>query len=960
MKKILTGLLLTFLLSSIESLAQNVTCSGITLENSKDRYEIGDFDSVKKNLESCVKNRSFSSSDELNKARELLALTAIVEDMLEQAQNYIGDIVKSNSKFVPSYRNIVFNLFFDQLKRENIGVTVSSVSKKAEDLNTAPATVKLINQEEIMDRGYIDLVDLLSDLPGFDISKIFSVTYANIFQMGFRQENTERTLFMVDGIEENDLWLNWAYISRQYPLSNIKAVEVLYGPSSTMYGPRAFVGAINVITFSPKELPIDPLGETTDTKEKESKFYLYGNTQAGNLKTRSADITLGFRGKAAALQVTGRYYGSDEHDLSGTEFYNYSTDDIDHLSYNRMNLKGVGNSLNEYMTRFNLPLTHPYYNVSRNNAGNIDSIFLTQEGINRARELDRAAYSSKVNGQPIGYSNQTEDYFIGAKVTVENFLFGIRHWKRTEGFNFYQDIDVAGSRNGSNWSPENTTIYAQYDREINDKISISNLSNFALHRLGKESNRVNFIAFGDPRANLHLAHLLNPSELISNQKLEKTTTNTYGTEVQEVQNYSLLKNGWRNRYYYYEAQQFRNEARFFYENQKVKISSGLDIRSTLTQGDYLIYMDYETNAENTEAYRDQQSNVSLAREKGIVENQAEGSNMFSIIDIGFFNQITIKIGEKFFLSGGNRIDYNKIRKNSGYGIALSPRISAIFNTKHTTLKLNYSKGLQNVSQWTKYSTGGGRLPNPNLETESIDFLNLEYLGRIGNGNIGWEVNGFGYLIKDAVTSGVILGVRKNYNAGEYRNIGLMSGFNYSSISKNWKIQINHTLYNPELIESSVQDLPEPLRLGDIASHRVNFSITRKNQIGQLSNSINLRANYVTERPIGPTTTQTLNPGVNGEGSIPAYLLVNANIAFKFQKIPFLRLDISVENLLNKNILDNMNSQYFHPGPREASGTFNMPGDIPGKSYGDRNVPYVPQRPRFIMAKLSYMIFDNSK
>jgi hypothetical protein len=38
----------------------------------------------------------------------------------------------------------------------------------------------------------------------------------------------------------------------------------------------------------------------------------------------------------------------------------------------------------------------------------------------------------------------------------------------------------------------------------------------------------------------------------------------------------------------------------------------------------------------------------------------------------------------------------------------------------------------------------------------------------------------------------------------------------------------------------------------------------------------------------------------------------------------------------------------------------MPGDIPGKSYADRNVPYVPQRPRFYMLKLSYMLFNNTQ
>jgi outer membrane receptor for ferrienterochelin and colicins len=955
MNKILTVLILTIYLINIDAVAQNGNCSSNTLETSKGRYEIGDFDNVKKNLEQCVKNQNFESADELNKARELLALTAIVEDSLEDAQNYIEEIVRSNSKFVPSYRNIVFNLLFDQTKRETIGVTVSSVSKKAEDLNTAPATVKLISQEEIIDRGYVDLVDLLSDLPGFDISKIFAVTYANIYQLGFRQETTERTLFMVDGVEENDLWLNWAYISRQYPMSNIKAVEVLYGPSSTMYGPRAFVGAINVITFSPKELPVDKLGKPKNSKIEEKNFYLYGNTQVANFQTRSADITLGLIGKTVALQVTGRYYSSEEHDLSSTEFYNYSPNDIDHLSYKKMNKKGVGNSLNKYMSDFNLPFTSPYYEVYKNYDGNIDSISLTQEGINRARELDRTAYTGKVNGQPIGYSNNTEDYFIGVKLTVENFLFGIRHWKRTEGFNYYQDIDVAGSKNGSVWSPENTTVYAQYDREINDKISISNVSNFSLHRLGKESNKVNFVAFGDPKANLHLAHLLNPTELIPSLNGQQSNTDIYGSEIKEQVSYSLIKNGWRNQYYYYEAQQFRNETRFFYDSKKVKMSGGLDLRSTLTQGDYLIYMDYDTGAENPEIYKDKQSETSLAREKGIVENQEEGSNMFSIIDVGFFNQVSVNLGSKFILSGSSRIDYNQIRKNGGYGFAFSPRLSAVFNTKHTTLKLIYSKGLQNVSQWTKYSTGGGRLPNTNLDTESINFMNLEYLGRLGNGNIGWEINGFIYQIKNAVASGVLNGIRKNYNAGEFQNIGLMSGFFFTSISKNWKIQINHTLFNPEMIKSSLMELKKPVRSGDIASHRVNLSITKKTHIGQLSNVINLRANYVSERPIGPNTTQNLNQGVNGTGKIPEYLLVNSNIGFKLESLPFLRLDLSIENLLNNNILDKLNSQYFHPGPREASGSFNLPGDIEGKSYSDRNVPYVPQRPRFYLVRMSFII-----
>lgn len=956
MKNSSTVLSLFFLLlSSTAVFAQNTPCTITKLDLSKDNYLVGDFASVKKELVPCVKAQSFENPDVLNQARELLALTAIVEDSLGLAKDYIFEIVSSNSNFSSDYRNIVFDNILDEVKRENVGVTVSSVSKKAENLNTAPATVKLVTHEEIMDRGYKDIVDLLSDMPGFDISKTFSTLYANINQLGFRQENTERTLFMVDGVEENDIWLNWAYISRQFPLSNVKAVEILYGPSSTMYGPRAFIGAINIITYLPKDIPKDSMMKGKAPSDKASDFYAYGNMEGGDFRTAAGDLTMGIRGKSAAFQVTGRYFRSDEHDLSSEEFYNYSPDDINHLVYNKMNMAGRAGSytFEEYLAKFKLPQTHPYYTLTKNSQGLITNMNITAAGIDAARRLDSTAYAGPVNGVPIGYSNHSENYFVSAKLTLDNFLVGVRHWKLEEGFGFNQDIDVAGSRNGSVWAPQNTTIYAVYDKDINDKISISNLSSFAYHNLAKESNKVNFFAFGDPRANLHFAHLLNPTELLP-RRTNGLEVNQYGTETFATTSNTMIRNGWRNRFFYYEGQQFRNEARFFYDGKKLKVSSGIDFRTTLTQGDFQVYMDFNTNHPNSQSYRDMQDTVSLAREKGIVLRQAEGSNMYSIFDVGFFNQATLKLGEKVIISGGNRIDYNQIRGNDGFGLAISPRFSAIYNTEYTTFKLNYSRGLQNVSNYTKYSTGGGRIPNPNLKTEAINFINLEYLGHIANGQIGWDINVYVHQIDGAVAVGTLNKIKRYYNAGEYSTFGLMSGFYYKPTNKTWNIQINHSYTNPEQTKSSFRELEKPIRLGDIAAHRVNLSITKKTDLGFLTNVLNVRANYVSGRPIGEGTTQESNKGLgDGSGEIPAYLLVNGNIAFKAKQFPFLRLDLGIENILNKNILDNNNPEYYHPGAREAEANFNLPGDAPGTAYGDQYVPYFTQRPRFMTLKLSY-------
>ena len=954
--------LFLFLLSSTSGFAQRGTCTEKTIEISRESYEIGEFAIVKRNLEACVRAQSFGNLIQLNQARELLALTAIVEDSSVVAKEYIELIVSSNSYFSSNNGNIVFNSILDEVKRESVSVRVSSVSKKAEDLNKAPATVKLVTHEEIMDRGYKDLIEVLSDLPGFDISKTFSTLYANVNQMGFRQEDPEETLFMIDGVEENDIWTNRATISRQIPLSNVKAVEILYGPSTTMYGPRAFIGAINVITYSPKDIPKDSMMKNKGSLGKPSNFYAYGNMEAGDFRTAATDLTMGIKGKSAAFQVTGRYFRSDEHDLSSTEFYNYSPDDINHLDYSRMNMTGRAGSytFEEYLTKFKLSQSHPYYTVNKSPiTGLITSMNLTQEGINQAKRLDSIAYAGPVNGSPIGYSNHSENYYVNAKLTLDKFLLGVRHWKTEEGYGMYQDIDVAGSRNGSVWAPQNTTIYGLYDKEINQKISISNLTTFAVHDLAKETNRVNFIAFGDPRAPLHFAHLLNPTQLIE-RRIVSSEENQYGTETFGTTSNSMFRNGWRNRFTYYKAQQFRNEARFYYEGNKLKISSGIDFRSSLTQGDYQIYMDFDTNHPNPQSYKDKQKDISLASEKGIVLKQDEGSNMYSIIDIGFFNQASLNLGDKFILSGGNRIDYNRIRNSGGFGLVMSPRISGIYYTKHSTFKLIYTftQGLQHVSPYIKYSTSGGRTPDPNLRPEPIQYINLEYQGQNESGSLGWEVIPFRYRIEDAVS---IISVREGNelkreyeNSSQFDTFGLMSGFYYKPKSKSWNIQINHTYIDSWQTKSNFAVLNPKIRVGDIATHRINLSITKLTDLGFITNVLSLRANYVSARPIGPGTTQEYSKGLgDGSGEIPAYLLVNGNIAFKAKRIPFLRLDLSVENILNKNILDNNNPEYYHPGPENAAGSFNLPGDASGTIYGNLNVPYFTQRPRFMTLKLSY-------
>ena len=244
----------------------------------------------------------------------------------------------------------------------------------------------VITEEDIKARGYIDIEAMFSDLPGFDISRTFGNTYSNIYQRGYRSNNTDRTLFLVDGVEENDLWSNVAYISRQYPISNIKRVEIIYGPASTMYGANAFVGVINVITKKPEDILAD------------KTYHVSGEVSMGNYDTKYGEMTIGARKNNVSFMATGRVFSSMEVDLSGYSEFDYNPADYDSVNY--PSILGVANA---DPSLFN----SQYYQMIG------DSAALTPSGVEFARNSDKDAVSKAGPGNtPIQYSNISDHYFV--------------------------------------------------------------------------------------------------------------------------------------------------------------------------------------------------------------------------------------------------------------------------------------------------------------------------------------------------------------------------------------------------------------------------------------------------------------------------------------------------------------------------------------------------------------------
>ena len=125
---------------------------------------------------------------------------------------------------------------------------VLSVSNREESALTAPAWVLTLSREDLEDRGYEELTDLLDDLPGMDVVRPYGDTYYRSYWRGARSLIGAPYLLLVDGLMFNHLYTNEAEIMAALPISAVLRVEIVYGPASAVYGPNAEMGVINVIT----------------------------------------------------------------------------------------------------------------------------------------------------------------------------------------------------------------------------------------------------------------------------------------------------------------------------------------------------------------------------------------------------------------------------------------------------------------------------------------------------------------------------------------------------------------------------------------------------------------------------------------------------------------------------------------------------------------------------------------
>ncbi len=133
---------------------------------------------------------------------------------------------------------------------------IEAATKTQVPVSKAPGAVSVITARQIRESGARTIPDLLRLVPGVNVR--WNPMVETIDVRGFGENPfTNRVLLLIDGLPYND-WNQGGF--PQHPgldffvLQNVKRIEVVKGPGSSLYGENAYWGVINIVTLSGEDL----------------------------------------------------------------------------------------------------------------------------------------------------------------------------------------------------------------------------------------------------------------------------------------------------------------------------------------------------------------------------------------------------------------------------------------------------------------------------------------------------------------------------------------------------------------------------------------------------------------------------------------------------------------------------------------------------------------------------------
>jgi iron complex outermembrane receptor protein len=207
--------------------------------------------------------------------------------------------------------------YYDLSLEELMNIKIVSASKKAESLFDASLSASVLTREEIRNAGSTSIMEALRLIPGVIVREQTNGNY-DIHVRGLdnvppnslvlSSTNTTTLVMINNRPVYNYLQGGTFWESLPIDLNDVEKIEVVRGPSSTLYGPNAVSGVINIIT----------------AKLDKEGFTFRGNGQYGSLNTTIANSTIGYKfSDKFDVAVSGNFQSRDRKEARFLDLETY-------------------------------------------------------------------------------------------------------------------------------------------------------------------------------------------------------------------------------------------------------------------------------------------------------------------------------------------------------------------------------------------------------------------------------------------------------------------------------------------------------------------------------------------------------------------------------------------------------------------------------------------------------------
>lgn len=830
-------------------------------------YEMGRLDQCIDAVNSCIKSGGYSRNSKIV-AYGILAKSYLAIDSIELGYESIREILSRKDDYEPDISDPMrYRVAVALMKADMKSNVIMSVSKKAEKLELAPATIVVMTAEDIEQRGYINIDEILNDLPGVDVAATGGLVGKSFNLRGYRSSNmSDKVMIVFDGVEDNEMYTQFGYIGKQLPIQSIKRVELIYGPASSLYGANAFSGVLNIVTKDGSDLFIKK--KNLLTEESKVEYSLQGKINSGSFNTNALEMTGAVKlSNGIVIQANGKYHVSDENNLSAFDNWDGKWTEADFGENHYLNILTEERDPNKPSHLDSLLIAKDPNGLLYKFNSDSTLILPTQKAIDEIAAIDQKYYHTIPNiagfsvyrgEDPTKFSDPTVGQYFNIKVTLGDLILEAQLSDRNEGASpDYIDQFFAVNSRYTNWQARQQFISSRYSKKLGDRWFFYNTAYYRISDFGNNSRLTTFNGFAQGKLSF--------------------------------QDYLEGKNPyWRRVSYFQQCKQFRDEFRAQYQISDLwDMVLGAEVRNGVFQSNYL------TTSTSDNAILN-----------GTVAPSPGGNNP-AMFDLGLFGQVSYSNPQKKInVALGGRWDKNVVAESQTQGYSqVNPRFSAVYYPGKWIFKAIYSEAIFAFPSFVKFSSSVSRIAPDDLDPEKVRNAEISISRTHFNDRLVWEGVVYNSQYDNMLTTNKVNGLDQYGNALNARIDVLGSQWNIRwKLNSSFNLNLNATVNHSNQIDLITGN---SLKTAQVADYTAFGGVTwlLPKDLGSLF----ISSNFVGVKYTGAETTI---PNAEELTEIPAYKLINASLRIKAYK------NIALQ-IVARNILDELN---FAPGIRSAAGS----------------------------------------